>query len=67
MSGRGNTSTEALAALVRAARHMVDCDARPVRDPGPCAFYSGDDHYEIFKRRLREAEEHLAELRKKPS
>ena len=67
MSGRGNTSTEALVALVRAARHMVDCDDRPVSDPGPCAFYSGDDHYEIFKRRLREAEVHLAELKRRPS
>lgn len=36
-----STSTEVLARLARAARIVVDCDSRPVSDPGGCAFYSG--------------------------
>lgn len=67
MTERGNTSTETLVALVRAARHMVDCESRPANDPGSCAFYSIDDHYRIFKRRLQEAEVYLDELKRRPS
>ena len=62
-----STSTDALVALVRAARHMIDCESRPASDPGGCSFFSSDDHYRIFKRRLQQAEEHLAELKKRPS
>ena len=61
---RANTSTEVLARLVKATRHLVSCDARPT---GACAFYTTDGHYGILKRTLKEAERHLAELERRPS
>lgn len=63
----GSTSTDVLARLARAARVVVDCDSRPVSDPGGCAFYAGDGHYAILKRQLEEAEAYLAELARRPS
>jgi RecJ-like exonuclease len=59
-----STSTDVLARLVRATRHLVACDARQT---GACAFYTTDDHYRTLVRALEEAERHLAELQRRPS